>query len=629
MTDIIHLLPDNVANQIAAGEVIQRPASAVKELLENAVDAGATDIQLIIKDAGRTLIQVTDNGSGMSFNDARLCFERHATSKISCAGDLFKISTKGFRGEALASVAAIAHVELKTRRIDDELGTLVSIAGSEAQEHKPIAAPAGTSIAVKNLFFNVPARRNFLKSDKIEFGHIEEEFFRVALIHHNIAFSLYQDDKLTVKTPASNFKQRIINLMGTHFNDKLYPIEQDTEIIKINGFITKPENAKKKKSEQYLFINDRYVRHSLLNFAIESAYKELIPSDYKPAYFIRLYVEPGTIDINISPTKIDVKLQDERLMFGFLNSTVKKSIGAYTLTPQLDFESDRGLDMSLLAPPATFKPPTVSVNPNYNPFENKSGGKSGGGSGSYGASCHKEHGSMAGWEDFLKGIKQETVQIASSINGDMQEESRLPLSGAGEPSNNAQETVPKYEKCLLLANCFIVCIIRDVLTVIDSMRALERILYENYLEALQKTPVVIQQLLFPEMITLTPGSAELLLELREEFWKLGYDIEQIDRTQFAVNGMPGDESDMPVQELIEYTIENYKSNQFLHKEGKENNIALSLCRQKCRFLKPVQNMEEAISIMQRLFACRIPDTAPCGKKTIHLVQVEELKNLFH
>ncbi|MDR1112204.1 MAG: DNA mismatch repair endonuclease MutL [Bacteroidales bacterium] len=621
MTDIIHLLPDNVANQIAAGEVIQRPASAVKELLENAVDAGATDIQLIIKDAGRTLIQVTDNGSGMSFNDARLCFERHATSKISCAGDLFKISTKGFRGEALASVAAIAHVELKTKRADDELGTLVAIAGSEVQEHKPAAAQNGTSVAVKNLFFNVPARRNFLKSDKIEFGHIEEEFFRVALIHHNIAFSLYQDDKLTVKTPASNFKQRIINLMGTHFNDKLYPIEQDTEIIKINGFITKPENAKKKKSEQYMFINDRYVRHSLLNFAIESAYKELIPSDYKPAYFIRLYVEPGTIDINISPTKVDVKLQDERLMFGFLNSTVKKSIGAYTLTPQLDFESDRGLDMSLSAPPATLKPPTVSVNPDYNPFENKGGGKSGGGSSSYGASYHKEQGSMAGWEDFLKGIKQETVQIASAINEDMPKESPDP--------DNAQETMPKYEKCLLLANRFIVCVVKDVLTIIDSMRALERILYESYLEALQKTPVVIQQLLFPEMVTLTPGNAELLLELREEFWKLGYDIEQIDRTQFAVNGVPSDESDMPVQELIEYTIENYKSNQFLHKESKENNMALSLCRQKCRFLKPIQSTEEAISIVQRLFACRIPDTAPCGKKTIHLVQVEELKDLFH
>jgi DNA mismatch repair protein MutL len=409
MTDIIHLLPDNVANQIAAGEVIQRPASAVKELLENAVDSGATDIQLIIKDSGKTLIQVTDNGSGMSFNDARLCFERHATSKIDCADDLLKLRTKGFRGEALASIAAIAHVELKTKRAEDELGTSVFIAGSEVQEHKPVAAQDGTAIAIKNLFFNVPARRNFLKSDKIELSHIEEEFFRVALIHHNIAFSFYQDDKLMLKAPPSNFKQRIVNLMGAHFNDKLYPIEQDTEIIKISGFITKPENAKKKKSEQYMFINDRYVRHNLLNFAIESAYNELIPSDYRPAYFIRLYVEPSTIDINISPTKVDVKLQDERLVFGFLNSTVKKSIGSYTLTPQLDFESDRGLDMSLSAPPTTLKPPTISVNPHYNPFDCKGSGdgKTGGNYGAnFGSNYRKEQPPMAGWEDFLKGIKQ-------------------------------------------------------------------------------------------------------------------------------------------------------------------------------------------------------------------------------
>jgi len=628
MTDIIHLLPDHVANQIAAGEVIQRPASAVKELLENAVDAGATDIQLIIRDAGKTLIQIIDNGSGMSFNDARLCFERHATSKIHCADDLFNLHTKGFRGEALASIAAIAHVELKTKRADDELGTSVFIAGSEVQEHKPIAAQNGTSIAIKNLFFNVPARRNFLKNDKIENTHIEEELFRVALIHHNITFSFYQDDKLIIKTPPSNFKQRIINLMGTHFNDKLYPIEQDTDIIKISGFITKPENAKKKKSEQFMFINDRYVRHNLLNFAIESAYKELIPSDYKPAYFIRLYVDPNTVDVNISPTKVEIKLQDERLVFGFLNSTVKKSIGSYTLTPQLDFESDRGLDRSFSVAPTGLKMPTISVNPNYNPFEHEREDKplkNNGYKSNFNSNYREKQQPVAGWENFLKGIKQETVQIPSIINNELPQLNQLPFS---EDTEKVENLSSKYEKCLLLANRFIICILGETLSVIDSIRAMERILYENYLEALNKTPIVIQQLLFPEMITLTPNNAELLVELQKEFRKLGYDIEQIDRTQFAINGVPSDESDTPIQELIEYTIENYKSNQFLHKDSKDNNIALSLCRQKCRFLKPLQNVEEAIATMQRLFACHVPDTAPCGKKIIHMVQVEELTNLF-
>ena len=288
--DIIKLLPESVANQIAAGEVVQRPASVVKELLENAIDAGATDIQLIVKDAGRTLIQVIDNGKGMSFNDARLCFERHATSKLRCADDLYHLTTKGFRGEAMASIAAIAHVELKTKPAEEPTGTLLLIEGADIKAHEVIATQDGTSVAVKNLFFNVPARRNFLKSDHIEMTHIEEEFYRVALIHHDLNFTLYHNGKLLLQLTASNFKQRIINTFGSHFKDKLYPVEQVTDFMKISGFIAKPENAKKKKSEQYLFINHRFVRHNLLNYAIETAYSQLIPQGYRPAYFIEIEI---------------------------------------------------------------------------------------------------------------------------------------------------------------------------------------------------------------------------------------------------------------------------------------------------------------------------------------------------
>ena len=356
MEDIIRLLPDAVANQIAAGEVVQRPASVVKELLENAVDAGATQIQLIIKDAGKTLIQVTDNGKGMSFNDARLCFERHATSKLRKADDLFHICTKGFRGEALASIAAIAHVELKTKPAADEMGTLVLIEGADIKEHAPVTCADGTSIAVKNLFFNVPARRNFLKSDKVELTHIEEEFYRVALIHHDLTFQYYNDGKLVLLLPASNMRQRIVNVFGQHFNDKLFPVELNHELMRVTGFIAKPENAKR-KSEQYMFVNHRYVRHSLLNFAVEKAYADLIPQGSHPAYFIALEIDPAMIDVNVSPTKVEVKLQDERLFFGFLNSTVKKALGTMSLTPMIDFDdsfpdiiTDRPENKEIVAP---------------------------------------------------------------------------------------------------------------------------------------------------------------------------------------------------------------------------------------------------------------------------------------
>ncbi|MCQ2285242.1 MAG: DNA mismatch repair endonuclease MutL, partial [Bacteroidales bacterium] len=580
MNDIIHLLPDAVANQIAAGEVVQRPASAVKELLENAVDAGAKHIDLIIKDAGRTLIQVVDDGKGMSFNDARLCFERHATSKISSANDLFAIRTKGFRGEALASIAAIAQVELKTKRTEDEVGTLVVIEGSQVKEQSPTAAQNGTSVSVKNLFFNVPARRNFLKSDSIEFSHIEEEFHRVALVHTDIAFSLYHNGKILLQLQPANFKQRIVSIFGTHFKDKLYPVEMKTDVVNVIGFIAKPENAKKKKSEQYMFINDRFIRHSLLNYAVETAYNQLIPDGYKPAYFLQLELDPATIDINISPTKVEVKLQDERLIFGFLNSCVKKSLGTMSLTPQIDFDCDASFNFSQLKPkePGKFVPQS-GVNKNYNPFDTIQ--KGAGGSSPAPAFEGRKHQpvDLAGWSDFMRNIKTETENLDAQLSSQKVDS----LNFESEETTTFSVKPFSYftidEKYLALK-------LNNQLTVIDIVAARERILYERYIDSLDNQPIAVQQALFPETITLTAAAAEIMVELKNELLKLGYDIEPIDNVRFAVNGTPMDEEPADIQSTIDSLLETFKSNLFLYREEKDKNLALSMARQKRSRFKP-------------------------------------------
>lgn len=607
--DIIHLLPDAVANQIAAGEVIQRPASVVKELIENAVDAGAADIQLIVKDAGRTLIQVVDNGKGMSFKDARLCFERHATSKLTTADDLFRLTTKGFRGEALASIAAIAHVELKTKRPEEATGTLLCIEGSEVKEHSQIATPDGTSISVKNLFFNVPARRNFLKSDSVEFAHVEEEFYRVVLTHCDLGFSLYHNGKLVVQLQPSNLKQRVVNVFGNHFQDKLYPIEQKTDFIDITGFIAKPENAKKKKSEQYLFINHRFVRHPLLNYAIETAYSELIPDGYKPAYFINLELDPSTIDINISPTKVDVKLQDERLVYGFLNSTVKKSLGQMSLTPRLDFDYEPGMDAPEMPKGHQVVEPLISHNPNYNPFDKHPvAGNYGNGVSSYkpqisGNSVFD----TSGWSDFLSSLKTENVRQEEEVSSTLE---------FGSESENSSSLTLELSKFLDVNHKYILINANGGLSVIHIKNARERILYEQYLEALENTPIVVQQSLFPETVTLTPAKADLLRELKPELMKLGYEIEPIDATNFAVNGTPYGEELENVQSAIERFVDSYQSNAFLHRLDKEQNTALSMARQKCGTMKCMNEVCEIADFLKQLFQCKVYDTSPGGQRIL-------------
>jgi len=617
MNDIIHLLPDAVANQIAAGEVVQRPASAVKELLENAVDAGARHIQLIIKDAGRTLVQVVDDGKGMSFNDARLCFERHATSKISCADDLFAIRTKGFRGEALASIAAIAQVELKTRRPEDETATRVVIEGSEIKEHGITVAPVGTSIAVNNLFFNVPARRNFLKSDATEFANIEEEFNRVALVHPDIAFTLYHNGKMVLQLAEGNLKQRITGIFGTAFNDKLFPIQQETDFMKIGGFLGKPENAKKKRSEQYLFINHRFVKSSSLNFAIESAYTQLVPEGHHPPYFIYIEVNPATVDVNISPTKVEVKLQDDRLVFGFLNAAVKKAIGEFSLVPQLDFEYDKELDPDNVPSGMPIKPPTVALDPNYNPFRSVgSTHKVSFGGGGYSAP-QRPSGMSQDWDSFLKDIKETEVAPVPVQPTQMQIVDE-------EPANDA----PVAEAFMIIYKKYLWVKINGNLLLINIYRAYERIIYESYITALKETPIVVQQSLFPETVTLTASQGELLNELKEDFLRLGYDIEPMSSTNFAINGTPVNEEIGDIQELIESILDDYKSNRMNRMMETEKNIALCMARQRRSSVKPIATLQEVNSLLQQLFGCLVPTLSPSGRKIFETIGESSLDNFL-
>lgn len=626
--DVVRLLSDMVANQIAAGEVIQRPASVVKELLENAIDAGAHNIQLVVKDAGRTLIQVIDDGKGMSFNDARMCFERHATSKLTQVDDLSHLTTKGFRGEAMASIAAIAHVELKTGQPDEAVGTLVRIEGARVTAHERIAAQTGTSIAVKNLFFNVPARRNFLKSDNVEMTHIEEEFYRVALIHHDIAFSLFHNGKALFQLQGSNFKQRIINVFGNHFKEKLFPVEQNTDFMSISGFIAKPENAKKKKSEQYMFINRRYVRHNLLNYAVETAYSDLIPQGYRPAYFIEIDVNPAAVDVNVSPTKVEVKLQDEKLMFGFLNAAVKRTLGTMSLVPRLDFDTDP----SMITPPPpvghVVTPPSLGVNPNFNPFDTPSSRSGGSGSsGNYGTSYshHPDGGdnNLKGWDDFLKGLSRENTSAPQAQQ--LHIEPPEPPDTKAEPFASDETLL----ECFIVANRYLFIKTDGQALLVDVLNASERILYNRYIQALSQTPVRVQKSLFPETVTFTPSQADLLDTLTADFRKLGYDLEKMDNTHFAVNGTPNDEADRgDLQSLMERVLEAYRTNQFLHKADKSRNMALSMARQNRRYHAVLNTPEQTRAFLHELFTGECPEMSPSGKRVSRMMGVEDLQQLF-
>ena len=595
--DIIKLLPDSVANQIAAGEVIQRPASVVKELMENALDAGATQIDLYIKDAGRTMITVIDNGCGMSETDARLCFERHATSKIKKAEDLFSIRTMGFRGEALASIAAVAQVELMTRRKEDELGTKILIEGSVVKEQLPKPMSVGTNFTVKNLFFNIPARRNFLKSNEVEMRHINDEFSRVAMMHPEVGFSLTNNDKEVYHLTPGNLKQRIVGLCSKDYDKKLLPVQQETETATINGFIVKPEFLRKTRGEQYFFVNKRFIKHAYLHHAIENAYQELIPKDCYPGYFINIEIDPKEIDINIHPTKTEVNFQDVKLVYAILHSAVRKSIGQNNLAPLLDFDTTPELGIDFGEASRMDRPviePKVDFNPSFNPFK---------------SSPQTRHSSSGNW----RIMYENNDTVASNINK---------ISNFDDAPTTIVENKNLY---LQLQQSYIVTTVKSGLLIVDQNLAHKRVLYEKYLKEIENSTEASQQELFPQHITLNQNDASLLKEINPDLEKIGFRIQQMSSNTFVINGTPADSKNKDAVALLEKILDVYKTNLVDLKLDKKLNIARTLASQLA--IKSGQSMTptEMQDLIDRLFACAVSEVSPDGKKIYTILNVNDLK----
>jgi DNA mismatch repair protein MutL len=620
MSDIIHLLPDSVANQIAAGEVIQRPASAVKELLENAIDAGGDAITLVFKDAGKALIQVIDNGSGMSETDARLSFERHATSKISCADDLFNLNTKGFRGEALASIAAIAQVELKTKKEGQDLGTKIIIEGSAVKEQEPCSASKGTSFSIKNLFFNVPARRNFLKSNPVEIKHIIDEFQRVALAHPNIAFSMYNAENEVFNLSKGSFRQRIVGVFGEKYNQKLVPVSETTDIVTIEGFVSKPEFAKKTRGEQYFFVNDRFIKNSYLNHAVQNAFDQLLSKDQFPSYFINLKIDPAKIDINIHPTKTEIKFEDERSIYAIIRTSVKQALGKYNISPTLDFEQETSFDIPLSKRMETVKAPTIKVNPNYNPFSSTVSANKPTNNGTIRTAAKQE---SKNWESLYDDFDKNTTEIIEQQPQEENAEQQV-IS-----SNWDDDEIERGRTLLQLHKKYVFTQLKSGYLIIDQQRAHERVLYEKFTAQLQSKKSSSQQLLFPETIDFIAADAELLNEIKPEIIALGFVLDKVGRSSFVVSGVPSEIKEQNIKQTIEKLLEQFKLNSSELKLEKKENLATSLARSASIKAGQTLNAEEMNNLVDNLFACEMPYSLPNGKPTIISLNLDDLNKQFN
>ena len=620
MSDIIKLLPDAVANQIAAGEVIQRPASAVKELLENAIDAGADHISLVIKDAGKTLIQVIDNGFGMSETDARLSFERHATSKIKCADDLFKLNTKGFRGEALASIAAIAQVELKTRVEENDLGTQVIIEGSEVKEQEVCSCAKGTSFSIKNLFFNVPARRNFLKSNPVEVKHIIEEFQRVAMVHADISFAMYNNDNEVFNLKKGSFRQRIVGVFGDRMNQKLVPVEENTDIVSIKGFVSKPEFAKKTRGEQYFFVNDRFIKNSYLNHAVQNAFDQLLSKDQFPSYFLRLTIDPAKIDINIHPTKTEIKFEDERSIYAIIRTAVKQALGKNNITPSLDFDQETNFNVPLMRSSDPIKAPTIKVNKDYNPFETKPSSSV---NNLNNRDLNKK--SSEQWESLYANFEKDTTEIIEYQ--DEKEEQQIISSAWDE--EDAPTLIGEGKQTLIQLHAkYILAQLKSGSLIIDQERAHTRILFEKYIQNFANGQGATQQLLFPETIDFTSADAELMNELQLEIKQLGFDFEKMGKSSFVVSGVPVELKEQNIKKIIEGLLEQFKMNESELKLKKHENLAISMARSASIKSGKKLSYEEMKALVDELFSCEMPYSLPNGKPTTITLNLEDLNQQF-
>ncbi len=613
MSSIIQLLPDHVANQIAAGEVVQRPASVVKELLENAVDAKATDIKLIIKDAGKSLVQVIDNGLGMNVTDARMCFERHATSKIRIAEDLFSLHTKGFRGEALASIAAIAHVEMKTKQDQEELGTHIVIEGSKFVSQDVAVLPKGTSFSVKNLFFNIPARRNFLKSETIEYRHILDEFQRVAMAHPNIHFTFYHNGSENYNLPQSNFRQRIVNIFAGKTNEKLVPIKEDTEIVKIKGFVSKPEFAKKGRGEQFFFVNDRFIKSGYLHHAVMSAYDGLLPQSAQPSYYIYLDVPPNTIDINIHPTKTEIKFDDESALYAILRSTIKHSLGQFNVAPILDFNRDSNLDTPYEFKNTVVSSPTIEFNGNYNPFSENSDKQSN----NY--SSYKKPEFTSNWQSLYADLKQDTLEVETmTIENDVVTSS---LFNDDEIEQSKSKTYQIHKK-------YIVSPLKSGLVIIYQNRAHQRVLYEEFLTNMTVKQASSQQLLFPLNLYFSTSEMKLIAELQLSLKNTGFVFEETHIDSIVISGIPVNVTESEISILLEQLLNDLQDGipetSFSQNDTIAKSMAKSLAIKTGNYL--TETAQE--SLINNLFACKEPNVSPFQKPTFITLRVEDLDKKF-
>ncbi|CAM4188191.1 DNA mismatch repair endonuclease MutL [Gillisia hiemivivida] len=616
MTDVIHLLPDHVANQIAAGEVVQRPASVIKELLENAIDAKASTIQVYIKEAGKILISVIDDGSGMSITDSRLSFERHATSKIKTAEDLFQLQTKGFRGEALASIAAIAHVELKTRREEDEVGTCIKIEGSEITSQEVCVTAKGTSISVKNLFYNIPARRNFLKSDTVETRHIIDEFQRVALAHPGISFSLVHNVGELFNLPASNYRQRITNILGGKSNEKLVPVNEETEILKISGFVGKPEYAKRTRGEQFFFVNDRFIKSPYLNHAVSAAFEGLLKDRAYPSYFLYLQVDPKSIDINIHPTKTEIKFDDEHALYAILRSAIKHSLGQFNVAPVLDFERDPNLDTPYNYENKRASTPQVEVDRSFNPFKNEALTSS-----NFKSNFKKESSS---WEGLYTGLQSET------IGNDDVDVRQIEFESEEVTGNlfGASKTEEAQSSTFQLNKKFIISTLKNGMLVIDQHRAHTRILYEELLKSITVSAAVSQQLLFPLVLQFNQQETELLKGIKDSLEQTGFIFSEITSNSAEIIGIPTSISESEVEMLLEQLLVDFQNevpeNNFSHTDLLAKSLAKSMAVKSGNLL----NFTEQQHIVNGLFACKEPSLTPFNKPVFITLPVEELEKKF-